>query len=210
MGSVVRRTKMRLKQLLGVIATLLLLTVLAAGAGSQLTNVSATSQSGVTTVTLQTNGAFSHVEYQPAETLLLVDLAGVSAGKLNERQSALEGPGVKSYRVLTYKGANGAEVTRLELVLAEGAQFKVVESRGALNVRIGSTEALAALPTAEAKPSIAKAEPKPAVAKSEPKMVAKLESKPVIPAATTVAKPASASAIATINKVTVAPGNDGL
>ena len=201
---------MRLKQLLGVIATLLLLTVLAAGASSQLTNVSATSQSGVTTVTLQTNGAFSHNEYRPADTLLLVDLTGVSAGKLNERQSALEGPGVKSYRVLTYKGANGAEVTRLELVLAEGAQFKVVESRGALNVRIGSTEALAALPTAEAKPSIAKAEPKPAVAKSEPKTVAKIESKPAVPAATTVAKPAPTSAIATINKVTVAPGNDGL
>jgi type IV pilus assembly protein PilQ len=194
---------MRLKQLLGVIATLLLLTVLAAGAGSQLTNVSATSQSGVTTVTLQTNGAFSHNEYRPADTLLLVDLTGVSAGKLNERQSALEGPGVKSYRVLTYKGANGAEVTRLELVLAEGVQFKVLESRGALNVRVGSTEALAAVSPAEAKPSIAKAETKPAVAKTEPKAVAQTESKPLT-------TPASGSAVAKISKVTVAPANDGL
>jgi type IV pilus assembly protein PilQ len=201
---------MRLKQLLGVIATLLLLTVLAAGAGSQLTNVSATSQSGVTTVTVQTNGAFSHNEYRPADTLLLVDLTGVAAGKLNERQSALEGPGVKSYRVLTYKGANGAEVTRLELVLAEGAQFKVMESRGALNIRVGSTEALAALPTAEAKPSIAKAEVKPAVAKTEPRTAAKIEPKVAAPVAATALKPASASAVASISKVTVAPGTNGL
>lgn len=200
---------MRLKQLLGVIATLLLLTVLAAGAGSQLTNVSATSQSGVTTVMLQTNGAFSHNEYRPSDTLLLVDLTGVSAGKLNERQSALEGPGVKSYRVLTYKGANGAEVTRLELMLAEGAQFKVVESRGALSVRVGSNEALAALPKAEAKPSIAKAESKPAVAQTESKQMATAEAKMAQSAAFAATKPAPASAVATISKVTVAQGSGG-
>jgi type IV pilus assembly protein PilQ len=200
---------MRLKQLLGVIATLLLLTMLAAGAGSQLTNVSATSQSGVTTVTVQTNGAFSHNEYRPADTLLLVDLTGVSAGKLNERQSALEGPGVKSYRVLTYKGANGAEVTRLELVLADGAQFKVMEARGALNIRVGSKEALAAAPAVEAKPSIAKAESKPAVAKVESKPIVKPEPKQMAKAEPKASQSAPSS-VATISKVTVAQGSDGL
>lgn len=189
---------MRLKQLLGVFATLLLCAVLAAGTVSQLTNVSVGTQAGVTTVTLQTTGAFSHNEYRPAETLLLVDLTGVSAGKLNERQLALDGPAVKSYRVLGYKGANGAEVTRLELILAEDAQFQVSEARGGLQVRVGTKDALAAAPKVEAKPSVAKAEPK-----------APAEAKPAIVRASAPA-PSTASGRATINRVAVAQGSNGL
>ncbi len=203
---------MRLKQLLGVFATLLLCAVLAAGATSQLTNVSVGSQAGVTTVTLQANGAFSHNEYRPAETLLLVDLTGVSAGKLDQRQMALNGPAVKSYRVLGYKGANGAEVTRLELMLAEGAQFEVSEAKGGLQVRIGTKDALAAAPKVEAKPSVAKTEAKPAVTKAEKPAVVKAEPKPVVtkPAEAKQMATAPGSAQATIRRVAVAQGSNGL
>jgi type IV pilus assembly protein PilQ len=198
---------MRLKQLLGVFATLLLCAVLAAGATSQLTNVSVGSQAGVTTVTLQTTGTFSHNEYRPAETLLLVDLTGVSAGKLNERQLALEGPAVKSYRVLGYKGANGAEVTRLELILAEKADFNVSETKGGLQVRIGTKDALAAAPKVEAKPSVAKSEPKTSVAKAEPKLP--VETKPAVER-TSVPAASASNGRSTISHVAVAQGSNGL
>ena len=129
---------MRLKQLLGVLVLLLTITLVAVAAGPQLTNVSTAAKGNATTVMVKTTGSFTHNEYRPADNLLLVDLTGVSAGKLQEKEQSVNLPGVKSYRVLSYKGANGTEVTRLEIALNEAKDVNVSETKGGLEVRVSS------------------------------------------------------------------------
>ena len=102
---------MRLKQLLGVFALLVMICTVTVAASSQLTNVSTAAKGNATVVTLHANGSFTHNEYRPADNLLLVDMTGISAGKLQDKEQSLNLPGVKSYRVLSYKGASGADVT---------------------------------------------------------------------------------------------------
>jgi type IV pilus assembly protein PilQ len=154
---------MRLKQLLGVSVTLLALAGAAAAAGSQLTNVSVASEGTSTTLTLHTTGAFTHNEYRPAQNMMLVDLTGVSAGKLQERARSLEAAGVKSYRVLTYTGTSGTEVTRIELALAPGAAVQVDKDNSDLTLKITAGEAVAATPATVAAsastPEVAEASP---------------------------------------------------
>ncbi|HWR34781.1 MAG TPA: type IV pilus secretin PilQ [Clostridia bacterium] len=181
---------MKCKQLLGVLISLVVLCTFAAAAGpqapSQLTNVSVASQGNATVITLHTTGAFTHNEYRPDDGLLLVDLAGVQAGKFQDRQRPLEVPGVKSYRVLTYKGASGSEVTRVEIALAPGADIQVSEVKGGMEVKVkGTAVAVQASP--------APREVKPAVA-SRPK---------------SEAVPAPANAVE-ITKVAVARGKAGM
>ena len=159
---------MRLKRLLGVSMTLLALVGAAAAAGSQLTNVSVATDATSTTLTLHTTGAFTHNEYRPAENMMLVDLTGVSAGKLQERARSLDSAGVKSYRVLTYTGTSGTEVTRLELALAQGAAVQVEKKDSDLALKVTAGEVAAAAPatpaaTTEA-PAVAQTSPAPAVA----------------------------------------------
>ena len=127
---------MRLKQLLGIFVLLLTCTVMAAAAGSQLNNVAVTSNGTTATVTIHATGAFTHNEYRPEDKVLLVDLAGVSAANLHEVQKTLDLAAVKSYRVLTYKGANGAEVTRVELALGDNVALKVKEIPGAVELHL--------------------------------------------------------------------------
>jgi type IV pilus assembly protein PilQ len=127
---------MRLKQLLGVLMPLLLCGLVAAAAVPQLTNVSVVGQGNTTTVTLRATGAFTHNEYRPAENLLLIDLPGISAGKLHDRERMLDVPGVKSYRVVGYNGAGGIEIARLELRLAPGAEVKVNEAKDAIAILV--------------------------------------------------------------------------
>src|SRR5581483_3631210 len=127
---------MRLKRLLSVSVMLLALAGVAAAAGSQLTNVSVASEGTSTVMTLHTTGAFTHNEYRPADNLMLVDLAGVSAGKLQERMRSLDAAGVKSYRVLSYTGTNGTEVTRVELALTPGTDVQVEKQDSGLNLKI--------------------------------------------------------------------------
>jgi type IV pilus assembly protein PilQ len=131
---------MRLKQLLGVTVTLLALAGVAVAAGSQLTNVSVASEGTSTTLTLHTTGAFTHNEYRPAENMMLVDLSGVSAGKLQERMRSLDSAGVKSYRVLTYTGTSGTEVTRVELALMPGSSVVVDKENSDLTLKITKGE----------------------------------------------------------------------
>lgn len=138
---------MRLKQLLGVIFLTLIASALALAANSQLTNVNVTGEGRTTTVLLHASGAFTHTEYRPVDNLLLVDLAGVTAGNFKDTQHTVHKPGVDSYRVLGYKGANGAEVTRLELTLTPGAEIHVTPTAGGLQVNV-STTANAAAPAA--------------------------------------------------------------
>ncbi|MGH9524361.1 MAG: type IV pilus secretin PilQ [Terriglobales bacterium] len=154
---------MRLKQLLGVIFLTLIASATGLAANSQLTNVNVTGEGRTTTVLLHANGAFTHTEYRPVDNLLLVDLAGVTAGNLKDTQHAIHKPGVDSYRVLGYKGANGAEVTRVEIALEPGAVVNVSPVPGALEVRVsGSTAAAAVTPVAATEPAARPAPERPA------------------------------------------------
>ncbi len=141
---------MRLKQLLGISVTLLALAGAAAAAESQLTNVSIASEGTSTTVTLHTTGAFTHNEYRPADNMMLVDLTGVSAGKLQERMRSLDSASVKSYRVLTYTGTNGTEITRLELALAKGAAVQVDKQNSDLMLKVSEGAPVATIASAPA------------------------------------------------------------
>jgi type IV pilus assembly protein PilQ len=197
---------MRLKQLLGLITLLLVLsTVGVAAANSQLTSVNAATQGNATVVTLHASGAFTHTEYRPTDTLLLVDLTGVSAGKLKELTRNVNLPGVNSYHVVEYVGTNGTEVARLELNLEPGSIVTVAQSGEALNINVSTKEAWskspAAAPAAEPKPKVeAKAAPaKPVPAKTAPVAAAV---KPSV-AKTSVPKPEVAEATKSTGLVTV-------
>src|SRR5512146_2941964 len=133
---IVRRTTMRLKQRLGVVALLAILCTVTVAASSQLTNVSTSAKGNSTIVTVHANGSFTHNEYRPADNLLLVDMTGISPGKLQDKEQDLNLPGVKSYRVLSYKGASGTEVTRLEIALADANEVQVTEMKGGLLLRV--------------------------------------------------------------------------
>ena len=151
---------MRAKQVLKILLPLLALSALAVAAEPQLADVTAVAQGGGSLVTIRATGAFTHTEYRPAENLLLVDLAGVNAGSLEGKAHALHVPGVSGYRVVGYKGSNGAAVSRVELTLAPNAGVSLSEQTNALMVRVtggGSTAAKAA-----ASSPAAQTAPKPA------------------------------------------------
>ncbi len=186
---------MRLKLVLGVSSMLLALAGAAAAADSQLTKVSVASEGTSTTLTLHTTGAFTHNEYRPADNLMLVDLTGVSAGKLQERMRSLDNGSVKSYRVLTYTGNNGAEITRLELALVKGAAVQVDKQNSDLTLKVTEHTAVAAAPAAPqaapkpqapvvaqvvpaAKPAAAEVKPATEVAKAQAPAVAETKTAP--------------------------------
>ena len=149
---------MRLKQLLGILMLLVMATsMLAAAAGSQLNNVAVTSNGNSATVTIHATGAFTHNEYRPEDKVLLVDLAGVSAASLHEKQKSLGLTAVKSYRVLTYKGASGAEVTRVELALGDNVALKVQDMPGAVQLQLSAPAGAAATVATPAPKSVAAA-----------------------------------------------------
>ncbi|MFB3814251.1 MAG: type IV pilus secretin PilQ [Terriglobales bacterium] len=177
---------MRLK-LLVVLMPLMVISAVAVGAVSapQLTNVSVVGQGNTTTVTLHASGAFTHNEYRPADNLLLVDLIGVSAGKLDGRTKALQIAGVKQYHVVAYSGAGGVQIARLELSLHPSVDVRVNESREGLAVVVTSPESPAAT------------EPKPPAA---PEKAAE-------PAAEKAASPAVP---VQVRNVAVARGDDGV
>ncbi|MCU1311531.1 MAG: type and secretion system protein [Candidatus Angelobacter sp.] len=142
---------MRLKQLLGILLLLLAQSAMAAASASQLTDVGLQAKEHATTVTIRANGAFTHTEYRPTDNLLLVDLAGVSAAKLENKGRDLHGqyPGVESYRVVAYKGTNGSSITRVEMSLASNAVVNVDEGKNLLSVHVSSN----APTTAETSPA---------------------------------------------------------
>ncbi|MBZ5568215.1 MAG: type IV pilus secretin PilQ [Acidobacteriia bacterium] len=135
---------MRLKQLLGILFLLLILSAMAAGAGSQLTAISVTGQGQASTVILHASGAFTHTEYRPVDQTLLVDLAGVAPGTLKDTAKAVNLPGVVSYRVLGYTGNSGAEVTRVEITLSPGAVVNVSEIARGVQLRVTGAASAAA------------------------------------------------------------------
>jgi type IV pilus assembly protein PilQ len=139
---------MRLKLISGFIFAMGVLASTACA--SQLAAVDAKANGNKTTVTIRANGAFTHTEYRPADNLLLVDLTGVAASKLDNQSRMLTGmPGVTSYRVTGYKGASGADTTRVELALAANAAVSVDDSKDAVAVHVTSdapSPALQSLP----------------------------------------------------------------
>ncbi len=217
---------MRLKQLLGVFALLVMICTITVAASSQLSNVSAAAKGNATVVTLHANGSFTHNEYRPADNLLLVDMTGISAGKLQDKEQSLNLPGVKSYRVLSYKGASGADVTRLEIALSDANEVQVTETKGGLLVRVsgkGDVASAAAATTAPAPkvaaaaaPTTPKVEhaaapvaPKPTAAKTAPATAAKAAPAASKPATVAASKPASDSP-ASIRNIAVTRGKDGM
>jgi type IV pilus assembly protein PilQ len=193
---------MRLKQLLGVFALLAILCTVTVAASSQLTNVSTSAKGNSTIVTVHANGSFTHNEYRPADNLLLVDMTGISPGKLQDKEQDLNLPGVKSYRVLSYKGASGTEVTRLEIALADADDVQVTETKGGLLLRVsGKGEGpIAAAPATSAPPVAApKVEHAAAPAAPAPK-----------PSAARTASANVPEGLGSISSVSVSRGPNGL
>lgn len=180
---------MRLKQLFGNLLLLLVLSTMAAAGSTQLTDVAVLSKDNATTLTIRANGAFTHTEYRPTDNLLLVDLAGVSAAKHENHTRELRGthPGVESYRVVGYKGANGVDITRVELTLAPSAVISVMEGKNSVAVKIASS-------AAPAVKAVSAEVPAKVVVNADAKNEAK----------------AAASRIAQIKNVSVARGKNGL
>lgn len=151
---------MRLKHTLGLVALLAVLTTALAASAPQLTGVSVSSKDATTTVSIRANGAFTHTEYRPADNLLLVDLSGVAAAKLDNQVKDLKGahPGLVSYRVVGYKSASGADTTRVEMTLADNANVAVAENASGLDVRVTGREGDTPKPVAAKAAPKAKAE----------------------------------------------------
>ena len=184
---------MRLKLSLGMVTLVAVMLTVTVASASQLTGVGVQSKGKTTTFNIQANGAFTHTEYRPADNLLLVDLSGVSAAKMDNLSRELHGnPGVESYRVVGYKGANGTETTRVELTLASNAAVSVGDSKNAVLVHV----------TASQDASVSK----PAMAP-----IAKTEAKPLKTNTETASAhiPASAKTVH-IRSVSVSRGKDGL
>src|SRR5438105_5017047 len=129
---------MKLRQLLGTLLSLCIVSAMAAAAGTELTEVRVEPQNNFTTVTLRATGAFNHTEYRPMDDLLLVDLTGVSAPKLEGLAHPLASGAVVSYRVMGYESAGGSHVCRIELGLAHGSSFRLTEGTHELRVLVNS------------------------------------------------------------------------
>ena len=202
---------MRLKQLLGILLPLLLAG--AAGAtASQLTNITVAGQGNQTTVTLHASGTFTHNEYRPTDNLLIVDLAGVTPGKLKDAAQTVAKPGVASYRVLEYKGSSGGDVARVEITLDPGAVVAVSEDRGAVNLRVmvGQTAATLKDQAAKTTPMAAEAAAAKPAMEAPAKSMAKV-AEPAHAAARTMAHAEAANGRpAMVRNVSVVRAHNGM
>lgn len=178
---------MRLKQLLGIILLAIVTTTAAAGSTSQLAGIRVEHQDNASFVTISANGAFTHTEYRPTDSLMLVDLAGVSIAHPDAAVHSITSPGVQSYRIVGYHSANGMEVARIELNLARGATVKVNDVESGVELRIsGGSAATVARPVAE--------------------KVAKAPTENVVPAVA----PHESARMSHINNIAIARGKDGI
>ncbi|MGA3210625.1 MAG: AMIN domain-containing protein, partial [Terriglobales bacterium] len=138
---------MRLKQQLIVLVLLVCAGKAGHASASKLTEVNVASQGNTTSVTLRLDGAFTHNEYRPTESLLLVDLVGVSADELREHSRELKMPGVRSYHVTGYSGTSGAPIARLELTLDAHPDVQVKAGPEGLLISVISKERLSQAPS---------------------------------------------------------------
>ena len=137
---------MRLKQLLGIILLAAATTAPAAGPVSQLAGVQVEKRDQASVVTILANGTFTHTEYRPTATLMMVDLAGVSVAHPDSAIHTVSSMGLQSYRVVGYRSAAGAEVARIELALAPGATSRINEIKNGVEVRVNIPDASAPNP----------------------------------------------------------------
>ena len=140
--------EMRLKQLLGIIL-LAGVTTLAAGSVSQLADVRVENRDNAALITIRANGTFSHTEYRPSDNLMLVDLTGVSVGQQDASIHPVSSAGILSYRVVGYRATSGAEVTRVELNLAHGANVRINDIDGGVELHVSGAAIPAAKVSAE-------------------------------------------------------------
>jgi type IV pilus assembly protein PilQ len=146
---------MRLKQLLGIILLAVLTTTVAAGSSSQLAGIRVEHQDNASSVTIHANGTFTHTEYRPTDTLMLVDLAGVSIAHQDPAIHSISSPGVQSYRIVGYRSVSGTDVARIELNLAKGAVVKVNDVESGIELHISGGPATAVAKPAAGTPKLA-------------------------------------------------------
>jgi type IV pilus assembly protein PilQ len=148
---------MRLKQLLGIIMLAMGTIATATASVSQLSGVQVKSRENAGVVTIFASGTLDHTEYRPADNLMLVDLAGVAVAHPDAAVHTVFVPGVRSYRVLAYRSAGGAETARIEVNLLPGAKVAVSNIAGGVELRV--TGAPAAVPSKEEIAAISDAVP---------------------------------------------------
>jgi len=127
---------MSLKQAMRISVLLLALGAVAMAGTVQLMDVAVQSHDNATTLTIKASGTFTHTAYRPADNLLLVDLSGVTADKLENQTRSLRLPGVESYHVVSYKGANGTITARLEISLSPGTVVQIDPATNAVMVKL--------------------------------------------------------------------------
>jgi type IV pilus assembly protein PilQ len=127
---------MRLKQLLGIIVLAMGTMATATASVSELSGVQVKSRENAGVVTILASGTMNHTEYRPAGNLLLVDLAGVAIPHPDATVHTVFVPGVRSYRILGYRSAGGAETARIEINLVPGAKVDVSDIAGGVEVRV--------------------------------------------------------------------------
>jgi type IV pilus assembly protein PilQ len=136
---------MRLRQLLGT--TLLAVATMATASASQLSGVLVKNHENAGEITILATGTFTHTEYRPADNLILVDLAGVSLSHPDPKVHTVFAPGVRSYRIQSYRSPAGEEVARVEIALLKGANVTVSDVEG--GVRLNVSGAPARVPSKE-------------------------------------------------------------
>ena len=127
---------MRLKQLLGIFLLTVGTVSMATATVSQLGGVLVKNQDSAAVITILANGTFTHTEYRPTDNLMLVDLAGVSIAHPDVKVHTVSAPGVLSYRMASYRAADGTDVARMELTLVPGAKVNVNGVEGGLEIRV--------------------------------------------------------------------------
>ena len=134
---------MRLKQLLGILLLAIGTNAVATASASQLSGVLVKNQNNAGVITILASGPFTHTEYRPTGNLILVDLAGVSLAHPDAKVHPVFAPGVRSYRIVEYRSAEGGDVTRIELTLVPGANVKVSDISGGVELNVSGAPAVA-------------------------------------------------------------------
>jgi len=132
---------MRLKQLLGIFLLAVGTVSMATATVSQLGGVLVKNQDSAAVITILANGTFTHTEYRPTDNLMLVDLAGVSIAHPDAKVHSVSAPGVLSYRMASYRAADGTDVARMELTLVPGAKVNVNGVEGGLEIHVSGAPA---------------------------------------------------------------------
>src|SRR5207248_221659 len=105
---------MRQKQLLGILATLLMSCTIAAAAGQQLAGIEVGTSGSTATLTVRATGTFTHKESTPSSSLVYLDLAGVEPAQFAGTTKAVNSTALSSYHVIGFR-ERGSDVTRIEV-----------------------------------------------------------------------------------------------